>query len=300
MLDIISIITIDSLVYSSWLFIVSLGLTLIYGVMKVLNIAHGSLYALGAYLTAWIIGKLVFYYPDIGFLLFLAIPVSAILIGLFFGYLIEKNILRYVYSRDEVVIVLVTYGVFLILEDIMKLVFGSSSYLPYQPRILLGNLTIGNIPYVTYDLVLILFSIIAGLILWVSISFTRWGKLLKAIIYSREMAFSIGINVNKYFVITFIIGSILGALGGALSAPMISVVPGIGVEVIVLAFAVVVTGGLGSIVGAALGSLIIGFSRTLSIFYAPQLELFVVFFVMALVLTFRSEGLFGSKPERKI
>ena len=109
-----------------------------------------------------------------------------------------------------------------------------------------------------------------------------------------------GVNVNRYFVYTFFIGCLLGCFGGALSAPMISVVPGIGVEVIVLAFAVVVSGGLGSISGAAIGSLMIGFSRTIAIFFAPQLELFIVFLVMAAILSFKKEGLFGNKETRKI
>ncbi len=299
-MNIVSIIFLDSLVYSSWLFLVSLGLTLIYGVMKVLNIAHGSLYALGAYTLSWLIGKSAILYPDKEYFFFLFIPISAFLVGLLFGYFIEKKILRHVYSRDEVVIVLVTYGIFLILEDTMKVIFGTESYLPYQPRSLLGSVEISGLNYVVYDLILIIISLLSGLILWFLINFTRWGKLLSVIIFDREIAYGMGINVNKYFIITFIIGSILGGLGGAVSAPMISVVPGLGVEVIVLAFAVVVTGGLGSILGTAVGALIIGISRTITIFYAPHLELFIVFLVMALVLTFRPEGLFGAKPERKI
>ena len=114
------------------------------------------------------------------------------------------------------------------------------------------------------------------------------------------MSSALGINVNKFFIYTFTFGCLLGCLGGAVSAPMISVVPGIGVEVIVLAFAVVVTGGLGSVSGAAIGALFIGLARTIAIFYAPQLELFIVFFVMAIILSFKPEGLFGSKETRKI
>ena len=132
------------------------------------------------------------------------------------------------------------------------------------------------------------------------IRFTKIGKLLIAVIHDSEIASSMGINVSKFFVYTFFIGCFLGCLGGAASAPMISVVPGIGVEVIVLAFAVVVSGGLGSITGAAIGAILIAIFRTLAVFYFPQLELFIVFFVMAVILSVKPEGLFGTKETRKI
>ena len=165
---------------------------------------------------------------------------------------------------------------------------------------LLGNINILGLPYVLYDLAIIFLA----LIIWGGFNYvikkTKAGKILLTVIFDKEISSILGINVNKVFILTFLIGCILGCLGGAISAPMISVVPGIGVEVIVLAFAVVVTGGLGSITGAAVGALIIGFCRTLAIFYFPQFELFIVFFVMAIILSFKSEGLFGTKEIRKI
>ena len=133
-----------------------------------------------------------------------------------------------------------------------------------------------------------------------SIRYTKIGKILIAVIHDREIASSMGINVSKFFVYTFLVGCFLGCLAGATTAPMISVVPGVGVEVIVLAFAVVVAGGLGSITGALLGALLIGLFRTIAVFYFPQLELFIVFFVMAIILSVKPEGLFGTKEVRKI
>ena len=126
-------IFLDSLVYASWLFLVASGLTLIYGVMKVLNIAHGSLYAFGAYAMAWLVGWFATNFESNEFLYYLFIPLSAILVSVILSLFIEKIFLRKVYGRDEIVIVLVTYGLFLIFEDIMKIIFGTSSYLPYQP-----------------------------------------------------------------------------------------------------------------------------------------------------------------------
>ena len=296
----IPFIVLDSLVYASWLFMVASGLTLIYGVMKVLNIAHGSLYAFGAYANAWLIGWFFSNFTEYDFLSFFFIPLSALTIGIILGVFIERVFLRKIYFRDEIVIVLVTYGLFLIFEDVMKLIFGTSSYLPYQPRMMLGNVDILSIPYVIYDLGIILIAAFIWSLFYFTINYTKLGKLLLSVINDREMSSALGINVNKFFIYTFTFGCLLGCLGGAVSAPMISVVPGIGVEVIVLAFAVVVTGGLGSVSGAAIGALFIGIARTIAIFYAPQLELFIVFFVMAIILSFKPEGLFGSKETRKI
>ena len=300
MLDSLPFILLDSLVYASWLFLVASGLTLVYGVMKVLNIAHGSLYSFGAYSTAWLVGWFSSNYENYQFLNYLFIPLSAISVGFILSIFIEKLFLRKIYGRDEIVIVLVTYGLFLIFEDTMKILFGTSSYLPFQPRIMLGDINVLGLPYVVYDLLLILLAIAVWALFYFIIKFTKIGKLLIAVIHDSEIASSMGINVSKFFVYTFFIGCFLGCLGGAASAPMISVVPGIGVEVIVLAFAVVVSGGLGSITGAAIGAILIGLFRTLAIFYFPQLELFIVFFVMAIILSVKPEGLFGSKETRKI
>ena len=300
MLASIPFIFLDSMVYASWLFLVASGLTLIYGVMKVLNIAHGSLYAFGAYTTAWLVGWFSANYENYLYLNYILIPLSAILVGFILSISIEKFFLRKIYGRDEIVIVLVTYGLFLIFEDVMKVLFGTSSYLPFQPRMMLGDINVLGIPYVVYDLLIIVLAIVVWALFYCIIKFTKIGKLLIAVIHDSEIASSMGINVSKFFVYTFFIGCFLGCLGGSISAPMISVVPGIGVEVIVLAFAVVVTGGLGSITGAALGAILIGVFRTLAVFYFPQLELFIVFFVMAIILTIKPEGLFGSKETRKI
>ena len=212
----------------------------------------------------------------------------------------EKSVLKKkIYHRDEVVIVLVTYGLFLIFEDTMKVLFGTTSYLPYQPRMMLGDINVFALPYVVYDLLIVLIAVAVWGLFYSVIKFTKLGKLLIAVIHDREIAASMGVDVSKFFVYTFFFGC-FRMFRGAVSAPMISVVPGIGVEVIVLAFAVVVTGGLGSISGAAIGALLIGFFRTLAIFYFPQLELFIVFFVMAIILTIKPEGLFGTKETRKI
>lgn len=301
MLDttLIALILVNGVTYASWLFLVAAGLTLIYGVMNILNVAHGSLYALGAYAAAWAVGEyLAGGGPvSVSYALLLA---AALIVGLALGPAIERGVLRWLYERDEIVIVLATFALFLMLEDAIKLVFGAESYMPYQPYGALGYAPVGGIAFPVYEFCLVGLSATVGALAWFGLNRTRAGKLLQAVIHDREISLALGIDVRRVFLVTFTIGAILGALGGAATAPMISVVPGIGVEVIVLAFAVVVIGGLGSIEGAAVGALLVGIGRTLAVNFVPELELFVVYGVMALVLAARPRGLFGRAEARRI
>jgi branched-chain amino acid transport system permease protein len=292
-------ILLDGLQFSSYLFIVSAGLTIIFGVMKILNVCHGSFYAWGAYTAAFFIGK----FSDMGMpdaLGFLIIIAAAIVVGVVLGFIIEQGILKHMYHRDEVLIVLATFGLFLVLEDIILLAFGTDPYFAYQPMALLDSVEMGGIVRDVYGLTLIGVATLVAVGCWFLLNKTKWGVILKAVIFDREMGISMGINVPFVYTLTFISGAILGGLGGAYIAPTISVAPGLGTEVIVLSFAVVVVGGMGSIAGAAIGSVIIGLLRALAVHELPQVELFVVFAVMAIVLVFRPEGLFAPAKPRKI
>ena len=292
-------ILLDGLQFSSYLFIVSAGLTIIFGVMKILNVAHGSFYAWGAYTAAFFIGK----FSDMGLpdaLGFLIILAAAIVVGVILGFIIEQGILKHMYERDEVLIVLATFGLFLVLEDIILIAFGTDPYFAYQPMALLESVELGGITRDVYGITLIGVAAVVAVGCWWLLNKTKWGTLLKAVIFDREMGISMGINVPLVYTLTFIGGAILGGLGGAYIAPTISVAPGLGAEVIVLSFAVVVVGGMGSIAGAAIGSLIIGLLRAIAVHEVPQVELFVVFAVMAVVLVFRPEGLFAPAKPRKI
>ena len=292
-------ILLDGLQFSSYLFIVSAGLTIIFGVMKILNVCHGSFYAWGAYTAAFFIGK----FSDMGMpdaLGFLIILAAAIVVGVVLGFVIEQGILKYMYHRDEVLIVLATFGLFLVLEDIILLAFGTDPYFAYQPMALLDAVEMGGIVRDVYGLTLIGVAALVAVGCWYLLNQTKWGTLLKAVIFDREMGIAMGINVPLVYTMTFIGGAILGGLGGAYIAPTISVAPGLGTEVIVLSFAVVVVGGMGSIAGAAIGSVIIGLLRAFAVHEFPQVELFVVFAVMAVVLVFRPEGLFAPAKPRKI
>ncbi len=292
-------VLVDAVVYSAYLFIIAVGLTLIYGVMKILNIAHGGLYALGSYVAATLVAAwfAAGWNPYASFALLF---VAAAAVGLVVGPLIERGLLRFLYGQDEVVLLLVTYAVFLILEDAIKLVWGVESIAAYQPYGLLGNFELAGLPYTVYDALLVVVAFAVGIVLTWALTSTRHGKLLAAVIHDREISAAMGIDVARFYLVTFTLGTTLAALGGALIAPKVSVVPAMGVEVIVLAFAVVVIGGLGSLPGAALGSLIVGLVRSLAVHYLPDVELFSVYLVMALVLVARPKGLFAAPEARRI
>ena len=292
-------VLVDGVIYSAWLFIAALGLTLIYGVMKIVNVTHGSFYALGAYAGASLTGAwLARGYPPM--LSYAVLLVAAILITLVFAPAIERLILRYMYAKDEVVILLITYALFLILEDVIKLIWGVNPYFIAEPYALLGSFQVAGMAYPTYNLLLVALAILFGGGLAWFLSSTRVGKLLRAVIHDPEVSRALGVNVGRYYLVTFTFGSLLAALAGSFTAPTVSVVPGLGVEIIVLSFAVVVIGGLGSLPGAALGAVIVGLVRSMSVHYLPAVELFVIFFVMAVVLAVRPRGLFSLEEPRKI
>jgi branched-chain amino acid transport system permease protein len=292
-------VIVDGIIYSAWLFVAAVGLTLIYGVMKIVNITHGSFYALGAYAAASFTGAwLARGYPPL--LSYAVLLASAVVITLVFAPLIERGILRFMYAKDEVVILLITYALFLILEDVIKLIWGVDPYFIAAPYELLGSFEVGELSYPTYNLILVGIAIASGVGLTLLLRRTRVGKLLRTVIHDPEVSRAMGINVDRYYLVTFTFGSMLAAVGGAFTAPTVSVVPGIGVEIVVLSFAVIVIGGMGSLPGAALGAVIVGLVRSAAIHYAPAVELFVIYFVMALVLAFRPRGLFSLAEPRKI
>jgi branched-chain amino acid transport system permease protein len=292
-------ILIDGLTYASWLFIVALGLTLVFGVLKILNIAHGSFYALGAYAAASFVSWAAVMKLAPGMTL-VAMLLAAVVVAALIAPLTERGLLRFFYGRDEVLLVLVTYAMFLILEDVTKLVWGATPYYVSEPYSLFGSVDIGTQTYVVYDFVLVIVALLVGGLVWWWLNRTRQGKITLAVIHNAEIASSMGVDVSKIYMLAFSIGVFLAAIGGALTAPMISVQPGISVGVIIVSFAVVIIGGLGSIEGAAAGALIVGMARSMAVHLAPVAELFSVYMVMAVILMFRPEGLFQPNKARKI
>ena len=208
-------ILVDGSIYASWLFLVSAGLTVIYGVMRILNMAHGSFYAIGAYAGASLVG---WWFSGAGgnpYVSYLLLLGAALVAGLVVGFFIEFSLLRRMYGRDEILMVIVTYALLLILEDAIKLVWGVDPYFAYQPYGLLGRVSFSGLTFANYDLGLIGVSLVVGFGLWLILNRTHKGKLLRAVIHDREVAVAMGVNVKAMFAVTFAVGTTLGALAGA-------------------------------------------------------------------------------------
>ncbi|MCP3054177.1 branched-chain amino acid ABC transporter permease [Aurantimonas marianensis] len=298
-MDIVLTIILDGLIYASWLFIVALGLTLVFGVLRILNFAHGGLYALGAYAAAVAVPLFAGWGLPEWFSL-VAMFIAALAVAIVVAPLIERGLLRFFYGRDEGLVLLVTYAVFLMLEDITKMVFGVDPYYVFEPRNLFGNVEVGSLFYVGYDIALIGLAIVCGLGVWLGLTRTRIGKITVAVINEPEVSAAMGVNVTRIYLLAFGLGVFLAALGGAFTSPLISVQPGISVSVVIVSFAVVIIGGLGSIPGAAIGALIVGLARSFAVYEIPEAEIFIIYLVMVVVLIFRPEGLFTPVQARKI
>jgi branched-chain amino acid transport system permease protein len=300
--DSVVIVTLNGVLFASYLFLVSAGLTFIYGVMRILNVAHGSLYGLGAYMGAWLVLRL---WPGGAGAIppgwsYLVLLLGGIFIGVTVGPLLERVFIRRVADRGEVIPLVLTFALFLILEDVMKLIWGVDPYLADMPYSMLGSLSIVGVSYPIYQCLLPLVALMAAGFLWFVVNRTRFGKLVIAVIADREVSAALGINVPRIYTVAFTLGAVLAAIGGAFVAPMSSVVPGISVEVIILAFAVTTIGGLGSVPGAGIGAILVGLLRAIAVQRWPEFDLFVVYALMALVLLVRPRGLFGGLEVRRI
>jgi len=290
----------DGIAYAALVFMVALGLTLIFGVLRILNVAHGSLYAIGAYVTASV-GAAIFAAGFAPFLAFLLMLIAAALIGVVLGGPIEYLLLRRIYHRPEVLQLLVTFAVFMILEDVQRQIWGTQPYFEATALQLLGNVQVLGVYYTVYQLIflpLVALTVLIGLRLFLRRALA--GKLIMAVTEDREAAQAIGINADRVFFLTFVVGAALAALGGALASPTTSVLPGIGADMIVLSFAVVATAGLGQIEGAAVAALLIGLGRSFAVYLMPELQVLVPYLIMLSVLLIRPEGLFGRPGARKI
>lgn len=291
-------LVVDGLADAALIFFVAVGLTLVFSVVRILNVAHGSFYALGAYLSV-VIGTFLAArgWPALSLA---ALVISPLLIAVTLGPLIERLLLRWTYGRPEALQILVTFGLFLILEDLQKLFFGVQPYSQDIPMQLLGTSHIGGIMYLNYQLLLIVLALMVGICLRLLLKKSRIGKLIVAVVADEELARTVGIDAPRVFVLAFSVGVFLAALGGALASPTIGVAPGLGAEIIVLAFAVAAIGGLGQIEGAALAAILVGFTRAAAIYFAPEFQPVVPYLVMVAVLIVRPYGLFGSIGLRRI
>jgi branched-chain amino acid transport system permease protein len=282
----------NSLFYASVLFLIAAGLSLIFGVMRIINMAHGSLYAIGAFITAWLIGRATASGVPAGWA-FLLIPLGAAAVALI-GAVIEPILLRPFYRRAEEYQLLVTFGLLLILEDLMRFFFGGLPLSADPVMDALPSLRFGGLIYPGYNLVVIGVGVVAALLLWAVIYCTKFGVMLRATSQDRRMASALGLNVGLVYVSAFAIGCFMAGLGGAIIVPSQAAVLGMGIDALILAFVVVVIGGLGSLRGALVGALIVSFVRTAGIQFFPEIELAVLYLIAAMVLLVKPTGLFGS------
>jgi branched-chain amino acid transport system permease protein len=280
----------NSLLYASVLFLIAGGLSLIYGVMRIVNLAHGNLYALGAYATAWAIGRMAGTLPDKA--LFVLLPAGALVAG-GAGAILEPTLLRPFYKRAEEYQLLVTFGLLLILDDLMRFVWGPYPLSASALYEAFGSIAIADSIYPTYNLVVIAVGFIAALCLWAFVYKTKFGVILRATSQDKRMASALGVNVNRIYIQSFTIGCVMAGLGGAIIVPSQGAVLGMGVDALILAFVVVVIGGLGSLEGAVVGALIAGIVREVGITFFPEIELAVLYLIAAVVLLVRPAGLFG-------
>ena len=206
MVQLLFTILTDGLIYGSYLFIVAVGMTVIFGVQRVLNVTHGSFYAFGAYLAAYL-GGICYDHelPDFGG--FVIIFLAAIIVGVFFGILIERGLLKHLYGKDEHIVVLATFAAFLALEGVGLFIWGTDPYFFYQPQAMLGFVEILGMTYDYYNLSLIVLALIISLAIWYFLSRTIWGRLLRAVIFDRESSQAMGGNVTAVFLGTFILGT---------------------------------------------------------------------------------------------
>jgi branched-chain amino acid transport system permease protein len=291
-MDIFVMQLLNTLLYASILFLIAGGLSLIYGVMRIVNLAHGTLYAIGAYVAAWLVGKGAAAGLSPWILLAL-LPLGAVAVGLV-GAVLEPTLLRPLYQRAEEYQLLVTFGLLLILEDGIRFIWGGTPMSATVIMEVLGSIRLFGARYPTYNLVIIGVGGVAAVLLWAFVYRTKFGVLLRATAQDMRMASALGVNVKKVYVQAFALGCMMAGLGGAIIVPGQAAVLGMGTDALILAFVVVVIGGLGSLQGALIGALIVGGVRTVGIMFFPEIELAVLYLIATVVLLVRPTGLFGT------
>lgn len=285
--------SLSGLTAAMFLFIVASGLSLIFGVLRVLNFAHGSFYMIGAY-VAW---QITSWLSVVSGSFWLAVLGSAITVALL-GGIIERLLLRHLYGREDLYQLLFTYALVLILGDAVKMLWGTQQLGVQRPAILAGGFEAYGTVIPHYNLFIILLGPLIALVCWLLLSRTGTGRMIRAAVYDREMLSALGADVGKLYTLMFMAGSFLAGLGGALVTPVRSIVPGMDVDIIVEAFIVVVIGGLGSFWGTFLGAIIFGQVLAFGILIVPGFSIFAVFVLMAFVLVVRPSGLLGRVVKR--
>jgi len=275
----------NGLTFAALLFIVASGFTLIFGLLRIVNLAHGALYLFGGYIgysVATLTGS------------FVLAGVAAMAFVAAAGLLLDQGLLRFVRGYD-LRQVLLTLGVALILNDLALLIWGGDTFSVPMPDVLKGAINVFGVFYPKFRMFVLLVGVIVFIGLWLMLNKTRLGALIRAGVDDAEMVEASGINIRRVFLLTFMLGSALAGLGGLLGGAFLTLYPSADSEILVFSLAVVIIGGRGSLVGAAVGSIMIGLLNTFGQVWFPELAYFVIFGPMALLLAFRPLGLFGRR-----
>ena len=278
--------TVGILSSAGGLFIVSVGLTLVFGAMRLINIAHGSFYMLGAFLMTTLVGV------KSGITFWFALLVATVIVGLI-GATVEVSVMRRLYTREHLTQLVATFGLFLIFSDLALRAWGDKNRSLTPPHIVAGRLTIGKAIFPAYDLVVIGAAAFTGIALWLLLTRTPMGWRIRAAVEDPEILAAGGTNLRLLRTGVFVLGAALAGLGGAVVAPQISISPGMDAGIIVFAFIVTVVGGLGSVIGAGLGALLIAVAQTVGTSFAPSWASAFTYLAMIIVLAVRPWGLLG-------
>lgn len=279
-------LTTNGLATGMLIFLLAAGLSLIFGLMSVLNFAHGSLFAWGAYVGTWV-------YTETGS--FIIGMIAGFLIGVILGFIMEKFVIQPVYG-NHISQILITLGVMIVLNELIKAVFTANPKGSQAPAYLSGNFEVGDILFVKYRLFLIVIGFIVLFTLHYILKKTRLGLIVQAGVMNKEMVQALGINIRKVFLYVFMLGAGLAGFAGVLLGPYANVItPGIGLEYQLLGFVVVVIGGMGSIMGTGVAAILVGLANAFVAYHWPFLSMAVNMLLMLIILILRPQGLFGSK-----
>jgi branched-chain amino acid transport system permease protein len=283
-LSIFLIQVLNSVQFGLLLFLVASGLTLIFGIMGVINLAHGSFYMLGAY-AAFTLSALTGNF-------FIAIALGVVL-AVAFGYLLEWVFFSFLYERNHLQQVLLTYGLILVFEELRSLAVGDDVHGVPVPGALAASIPLGStMTYPVYNLFISAACLVVAALLFALLRYTRLGMMIRAGASNREMVRSLGIDITFLFRVVFALGVALAAFAGMINAPASSVYPGMGNQILIICFVVVVIGGIGSVPGALVAALLIGFVDTFGKVFLPDYSGMLIYLLMAVILVWRPEGLF--------
>ncbi|HEU5188369.1 MAG TPA: branched-chain amino acid ABC transporter permease [Methylomirabilota bacterium] len=285
-------IVMSGVFHAAILFLVAAGLQVVFGVQRIFNLACGSFYALGAYVGVSAVSAFIQAGgPPPLFLVPLA--AAGLLVGAV-GWVVERGLLRFVYGRDETFQLLLTFALVLMLEDAIRLTWGTAPQSTAGLYLAYGQVRIAGAPVPVYNLIVIGASLAIALGIGWLLTRTAFGRIIRAAADNREMAEALGVNMGRVYAKVFTLGTALGTLGGALVIPATAAMSEMGIELIVEAFAVVVIGGLGSMRGAFVGALVVGLLRAAAISLYPELEMIAIYLIVIAVLALRPRGLFGA------